>query len=582
MSERQRILFFSILIMAAISVVVATIVMPILYHTALQGQRARLRQIVQSHARLLAAVAASSLDPDAALHIIRRTHENYEGFGTTGEFLLARREGDHITFLLHPRHASLTRPKPILFSAQQAKPMWRALSGQSGSMIGLDYRRERVLAAYEPVAKLHWGIVAKIDLSEIRAPFMIADLLAGGGAVVVILLGAILFIRISDPLMRRLEESEATNHAILDTAPDGIITTDAQGTIVSFNPAAERLFGYTADEAVGQSVRMLIPSPPREEHHGVHEVVGRRRDGATFLLDITVSQLQLAGRQLYTGIVRDMTERKQAEDVLKQDHDKLESRVAERTAALQRVNELLQAEITEREQAETALRSSRQQFRNLATHLQDLQEEERRHIAREIHDELAQTLTGLNMDLAWLTKRLTTAPETVQDRLQVMVVQIETLVTAVRQIATTLRPGVLDDLGLFAAIEWQLQEVQKRTNLAYELTLPSEEIPLEPARATAVFRIFQESITNVLRHADASFVMVQVVQKPASLLLAVRDNGKGITPDQLAHGASLGLLGMRERAQLWGGDVNIEGTPNVGTTVTVRMPYVPLESRGVR
>jgi two-component system, NarL family, sensor histidine kinase UhpB len=142
-------------------------------------------------------------------------------------------------------------------------------------------------------------------------------------------------------------------------------------------------------------------------------------------------------------------------------------------------------------QAEQRLRSFQEQLRDLATHLQDRQEEERRCIAREIHDELAQTLTALKIDVSWLMRRLAKAPEALQERLKEMSALIDALVNSVRRIGTELRPDILDDLGLTAAIEWQLQEVHKRTGMDYKLSLPSEDIPLDQARATAMFRIFQ-------------------------------------------------------------------------------------------
>jgi signal transduction histidine kinase len=270
--------------------------------------------------------------------------------------------------------------------------------------------------------------------------------------------------------------------------------------------------------------------------------------------------------------MRDATARKHAAEALKQAHDVLESRVAERTVALQQVNQQLQAEIAERTPIEAALRSSQQQLRHLATHLQNRQEEERRHIAREIHDELGQALTTLKIDVSWLSRRAATASQPWQECLSRISSQLETVINVVRRISTALRPGVLDDLGLTAALEWQLQDVRKRTGLAYQLTLPLEEVDVEPARTTAVFRIFQEALTNVLRHAEATSVAVQVTQDDDALLLEVADNGKGISPNQVADHTALGLLGMRERAHLWGGDVTIEGTPGVGTTVRVRMP----------
>ncbi len=180
MSERQRILFCSILIMTVISLVVVAVVIPILYNAAFDGQRRRLCEIAHGQALWLEAVAAVTTDPDLSLQMMSRAHQNFRGFAETGEFSLARRHGESIQFLLHRRHDRLVDLHPAPWVALQDRPIGRALSGLSGSMVGVDYRGERVLAAYEPVTALHWGIVAKIDVREIRAPFIRAGILAGG------------------------------------------------------------------------------------------------------------------------------------------------------------------------------------------------------------------------------------------------------------------------------------------------------------------------------------------------------------------------------------------------------------------
>ncbi len=217
MSERKR-LFVLILIMTTVSLIIVVLTIFLLYSTALEEARARLVDTAQSRARLIEAVtrfdAIYSKDyPEgseaATLSQIIDAHEHFPGFGETGEFTLARREGDEIVFLLSQRHYDLEYPKPISFDSELAEPMRRALSGRSGTVVGLDYRGERVLAAHEPVAELNLGIVAKIDLAEVRAPFVRAGIVAFFSAVFLVLLGAVLFLRVSNPIIRRLEESEA-------------------------------------------------------------------------------------------------------------------------------------------------------------------------------------------------------------------------------------------------------------------------------------------------------------------------------------------------------------------------------------
>jgi signal transduction histidine kinase len=160
-------------------------------------------------------------------------------------------------------------------------------------------------------------------------------------------------------------------------------------------------------------------------------------------------------------------------------------------------------------------------------------------------------------------------------RLQAMIAQVKEMDTIMHRIAMELRPPLLDDLGLLAVLEWQIEEIHRRTGLTYTLRLPDAYMPLDSDRSTVLFRIFQEAMTNVVRHAEASRVDVQVTQEAEAVYLQVRDNGKGITARQQARRNAFGLLGMRERAEMWGGEVTVKGQPDSGTTVTVRMPYQP-------
>ncbi|TAK08714.1 MAG: PAS domain S-box protein [Candidatus Manganitrophaceae bacterium] len=229
---------------------------------------------------------------------------------------------------------------------------------------------------------------------------------------------------------------------------------------------------------------------------------------------------------------------------------------------------------------EKELRHSQEQLRSLSSRLHSMVEEERTRISREIHDELGQLLTILKMELSWLKKRLPKKEELLRDRTKSMAKLVDTTVQTLRKISTELRPGVLDDLGLTAAIEWQVQEFQARTKLCCSLTVRPEEITLDPERSTTVFRIFQETLTNIVRHANADEVAIRLEKTEESLTLEVRDNGKGITQNQITNSKSLGLLGIRERALLWGGTVHISGLPGKGTTVTVQIPLHPPSDRG--
>jgi PAS domain S-box-containing protein len=230
-------------------------------------------------------------------------------------------------------------------------------------------------------------------------------------------------------------------------------------------------------------------------------------------------------------------------------------------------------DVTERRQAEEQLGRSNEQLRALSVRLQAVREEASIRIAREIHDELGSALTGLKMDLSWINKRLSGEGRTaVQQKLQSALELIDETVVKVRNISTELRPSVLDDLGLAAAIEWQAREFEKRTEIRCEIVSLHEDITFSPEKSTAVFRIFQEVLTNVSRHAHASRVEVRMTGRGGDLLLKVSDNGRGIDEGKVAEATSLGLLGMRERAMIFGGQVEVTGAEGRGTTVTVRIP----------
>lgn len=287
--------------------------------------------------------------------------------------------------------------------------------------------------------------------------------------------------------------------------------------------------------------------------------------------ETTLNALSGVASQLALGLTR-----KIAADALHATHGDLERRVQQRTAALLE-------EIAERRRAEEELRESREQLRQLAAKLERVREEERTRIAREIHDELGQALTALKLDLSSLKRlgRLKSSrqqskkatQDALLERLDAMSGLLDQTVQTVRRISTELRPAVLDSLGLAAAIEWQAQDFERRTDIrcVFRSTLEEETIPREVA--TAAFRILQETLTNVARHAEAGWVAVNLsLEDKALLALDVTDDGKGISKEASSSPKSIGLAGMRERALLLGGNVQVEGRSGQGTTVRLRLP----------
>jgi two-component system sensor histidine kinase UhpB len=233
----------------------------------------------------------------------------------------------------------------------------------------------------------------------------------------------------------------------------------------------------------------------------------------------------------------------------------------------------IQRDITDRHLAAEEIARSRAELRALAARLESIREEERTRIARELHDELGQTLTGLKLDLAWLERRLNRHSQAeLVDRCANLLSRFDGVMVSTRRIITELRPSVLDQLGLADAIEWQTHEFAARTGLVLDLAIDCESEQPTDAVASAVFRMLQEALTNVAKHANATRVRVALRVEPERLLLDVSDDGRGITRDELRGAHSLGLLGLRERALALGGTVTITPNPRGGTTVALRIP----------
>jgi signal transduction histidine kinase len=235
-------------------------------------------------------------------------------------------------------------------------------------------------------------------------------------------------------------------------------------------------------------------------------------------------------------------------------------------------NALLRQEVAERKKVEDQLRASEENLRALAAHLQSVREEERARISREIHDELGQELTGLKMELTWIVKRLPKGQRALAAKADATMLLIEQTIQSVRKIASGLRPAVTDQLGLAAAIEWQVKDFRKRSGIRCKLTLPAEMPNLDQEQATAMFRVCQELLTNIVRHAEATRAEVVVRVDGGKLTLAVEDNGKGIGGVKLWGPKSIGFLGMRERVRPFGGTIEVDVGRTIGTKVTAILP----------
>lgn len=350
----------------------------------------------------------------------------------------------------------------------------------------------------------------------------------------------------------RVEQEVRFQARLLQAVGQAVLAIDAAGRITYWNGAAEQLYGWPAAEAEGRELNALLrpangssaqPAPGAEPEPGRNwsgEVVLRRRDGSRVTALVTNAPVIDSDGRI-AGMIQVSTD------------------------------------VTQRKLAELQLEDSREQLRALAARLQSVREEERKGVSRDIHDELGQVLTGLKMELAWMRARLSGAEPVAREPLLEKIALLGSLIDAsagtIRRLCAELRPGILDDLGLAAAIDWQAREFSRRTGIKCRVTSQPKDLCLDPDSSTAVFRIFQEILTNVARHARGTRVTAHLTQDETAFVLEAKDDGCGIPPERLSGVNSLGLLGMRERAMALGGRIEFAGRKNGGTTVTLTVPY---------
>ena len=354
----------------------------------------------------------------------------------------------------------------------------------------------------------------------------------------------------------RLEELEALESSILDAIPHAVI--GLHNRVFNFaNNAVKAVFGWRPEELIGQNVRLFYRNDEdyeeiarlfytaleRQRTYSI-EFPCRKKDGTEIICMVRASRIGETLRERRIVVTYE--------------------------------------DVTERIQAERELEHSREELRNLSAHQQSVREEERTQIAREIHDELGQALTALKMDLSWLKNRLPAGEKPLHAKARQMEKLADATIESVRRISQELRPGLLDDLGLAAAIEWQAADFQNRSGIVCKAQLEADDLDLDRDLATVLFRIFQETLTNIARHAVASKVNVRLERKEGRIILTVRDNGRGITKKQIDDGRSFGIIGMRERAHLFGGDLQITGRREAGTTVTVGIPLSGPSAAGAK
>lgn len=229
-------------------------------------------------------------------------------------------------------------------------------------------------------------------------------------------------------------------------------------------------------------------------------------------------------------------------------------------------------EISEHKLAEETLRTSGKQLREFAARVEAVREEERTRVAREIHDELGQALTVLKLDLSWLQGQIPRTQRQARNKMKSMLLYVDETIERVRRIASELRPSILDDLGLLPAIEWQVEEFQKRTGIRCKLQSNAEKVVFSPEASAALFRVVQEALTNVVRHAAASSAQVDLTSDGRDLRMSITDDGKGITEERINDLRSLGIVGMKERISRVGGEFRIRSQRGQGTRIEISLP----------
>jgi PAS domain S-box-containing protein len=344
----------------------------------------------------------------------------------------------------------------------------------------------------------------------------------------------------------KVAEMEALESSILEAIPHAVIGLQDR-RIIFVNNGVKTVFGWTSDELIGRTTRLFYRSGKdyiriacelysilEKQPIASMEFPCLRKDGTKIECMINAARI---GKQLK------------------------EKRVV-----------ITYENITDRKRAAQELEFSRHQLRQLSAHLQSIREKERTRIARELHDELGQLLTALNTEIVLLKNKIPAGQNILSDRAQSMSFLVELTMQTVKRIYMGLRPGMLDHLGLTAAIAWQAEEFSRRTGIVCDVSFNPEDMTIDPDLTSTIFRIFQETLTNVQRHAKATKVTVNLKATDDQLEFVVKDNGKGIAEEQLKKPDSFGLMGIKERVYHWGGSEAIVGKIGKGTTITISIP----------
>jgi PAS domain S-box-containing protein len=344
----------------------------------------------------------------------------------------------------------------------------------------------------------------------------------------------------------KVAEMKALETSILEAIPHAVIGLQDR-RIIFANDGVKTVFGWTSNELIGRTTRLLY----RTEKDYIR---------------IACQLYSILEKQPIASMEFPCLRKNGTEIECMISAARIGKRLKERRVVITYEN------ITDRKRAACELELSRHQLRQLSAHLQSIREKERTRIARELHDELGQLLTALNTDIILLKNKIPTEQKIISDSVESMSSLVDLSMQTVKRIYMGLRPGMLDHLGLTAAIAWQAEEFSRRTGITCNVSFSPEDMVIDPDLTTTIFRIFQETLTNVQRHAKATKVTVRLKVADDHLEFIVKDNGKGIADQQLRKPDSFGLLGIQERVYHWGGREAIVGKIGKGTTITINIP----------
>ncbi|MGN7611580.1 PAS domain S-box protein [Magnetococcales bacterium HHB-1] len=523
------------------------------YTSSFDEQKVRLIEIVRTQARLMEEVARFDLvyshdypqgATKATLSQIIGAFRSYRGVGKSGEFILVRRVGEQVEYILRRSQETLETP-PNQSIKEAPPPVQKALQGQSGTMVMISDGKE-VLTAFEPVAVLNLGFVASIDVDEIRRPFLVTGFFGLAMTLMVILLGTIIFLRISQRVNKEIAARETRFRLVTESVKEAIIACNSQGEVEFWNKGAEKIFGFSKQEIRGQPVTLLLPKKMHPQFYRFFNVLQKKNRIATLLSDkkellamrrnqevfpckISLSTVKLNEREVYLGVLRDITERKKSQQWIEHLKDRVES-------------------------------------------------EERKRLAIRLHDGLGQDLLALQLGLKMIILRVQQNQPLDESVLHSMSREVAEMIYLIRDMIEVLQPTFLERMGLVDAIRWWGGKLCGRSGLAFEIVHEGEDFQkLEPRVIYYCFRSVQEALTNTVKHASASKISVRVRCKESLLKLIILDDGQGADFKTLSSEkekkSGVGLSIIQERTHRIGGKVKIDTAPGCGVQIQIVVPY---------